>query len=215
MVAVNKPAGQLVHPSDTPQEGDLVTMKILRDQIGQQVFTVHRLDCPTCGCLLFALGQESAATLHEAFRLHRVKKVYLAVVLGKPERERWTCHMPLAKSPSARAKDASTEFRLLAKSDSGISLVAARPHSGRFHQIRRHLELEGYPIVGDFRYLEVERCARECERLGVGTRMLLQAHSLDLHHPLSSEPLKIEAPIDPLIAGLFPAAASLVSSHVW
>jgi len=56
-VAVNKPAGQLVHPAEAPADGDLVTMKILRDQIGHSVYVLHRLNRPTSGALLLAVGQ--------------------------------------------------------------------------------------------------------------------------------------------------------------
>ena len=81
LVAVDKPAGHLVHPADQPQEDDLVTMKILRDQIGRLVYNVHRIDRPTTGVLLFGIDSSVAKHLHRALERHEVQKTYLALSL--------------------------------------------------------------------------------------------------------------------------------------
>jgi len=202
IVAVNKPAGQLVHPAEVPAEGDLVTMKLLRDQIGQQVYVIHRLDRPTSGVLLFATDQEAARTMHAAFENREVEKVYWAVVDGMPAAEQWTCQEPIRKGDDQKERAAETTFEVLEVLAGNMALVEARPKTGRFHQIRRHLLHAGTPIIGDYRYAGIERCVQLGATLGTGTRMLLQARSLQFQHPQSGSGLLIEAPVDPLIQQL-------------
>ncbi|MBR9760987.1 tRNA pseudouridine(65) synthase TruC [bacterium] len=202
---MDKPAGQMVIPSDKPQPDDEVTMKILRDQIGQQVYPIHRLDRPTSGVLLFATDRDVARELHFAFERHEVHKAYLAVIDGFPDQDQWNCRQPLAKNATSEAKPAETHFRVLQKIPPELTLIEASPKSGRFHQIRRHLALEKLPIVGDYRYAKIERCDQLGAKYSIATRMLLQAKSLKLHHPVTREDLTIEAPLDPLIQKLLPS----------
>lgn len=82
LVAVNKPAGMLVHRSWLDRHETQFVMQTLRDQIGQHVFPIHRLDRPTSGVLLFALNGEIAKLLCEQFEQKQVEKSYLAVVRG-------------------------------------------------------------------------------------------------------------------------------------
>lgn len=177
-------------------------MKILRDQIGQQVHPIHRLDRPTSGVLLFATDREVARELHFAFERHEVTKTYLAVIDGSPDQESWSCALPLAKTENSVAKPAETHFQVLQRLVSGLTLIEAIPKTGRFHQIRRHLALLGHPIVGDYRYADIERCNQLGACYHTGTRMLLQAKSLAVQHPVTAEHLLIEAPLDPVIEQL-------------
>ena len=202
---MDKPAGQMVIPADKPQPDDEVTMKILRNQIGQQVHPIHRLDRPTSGVLLFATDREVARELHFAFERHEVHKTYLAVIDGFPDQDQWNCWEPLAKNDTSEAKPAETHFRILQEIPPELTLIEANPKSGRLHQIRRHLALDKLPIVGDYRYNEIERCDQLGAKYGIGTRMLLQAKSLKLQHPATKEDLTIEAPLDPLIKKLLPS----------
>lgn len=82
LVVVNKPAGLLVHKSAMDTHETQFALQMTRDQIGQQVFPVHRLDKPTSGLLLFALNRNAARKISLQFQKHQVKKVYLAVVRG-------------------------------------------------------------------------------------------------------------------------------------
>ena len=202
LVAVDKPAGQLVHPAEVPQEGDEVTMKILRDQIGKRVNTLHRLDRPTAGVLLFATDETAARALRRAFDAREIKKIYWAVTIGCPEEEAWICYDPIQKEEGAPSREAKTVFRRLADLGDGLGLVEARPETGRFHQIRRHLLAAGTPILGDYRYSGIERCDALGAKHGTGTRMLLQAKVLEFTHPITKVRVMVEAPVDPLIAGL-------------
>lgn len=202
LVAINKPAGYLVHPSDHPQAEDLVAMKVLRDQIDQNIHVLHRLDQPTSGVVLFATVKYAAKKIRQAFEKRQIEKDYLAVVHGRPTEAAWTCQIPLRKNAEDPEKPAHTSFEIIEHIPHHLSLVRARPYSGRFHQIRRHLLHSGHPIVGDFRYLDEAECHTWGEQLGIGTRMLLQAKSLAFTHPMTNERITIEAPLDPLIGNL-------------
>lgn len=207
LVAVDKPAGHLVHPADSPQEGDQVTMKILRDQLDKLVYNIHRIDRPTTGVLLFAIDSSVAKHLHRALERHEVKKTYLAIVNGIPEENTWECHESIQKSMDAPMRDAHTSFKLLKKTtrkEHQISLIEAIPHTGRFHQIRRHLLHKGIPIVGDYRYAGIEKSNQLGSDLGTGTRMLLQSRSISFRHPVSTDQILIQAPLDILFTQCFP-----------
>jgi len=213
LVAVNKPAGHLVHPAETPVEGDLVTMKILRDQIGQRVHPIHRLDRPTTGVLLFGIDKKVAHHLHKALERHEIQKTYWAIVNGTSPSEKWECREPIQKQDQAPIRDAHTSFRQLISrepeclseySSPTISLIEATPHTGRYHQIRKHLLHSNLPIVGDYRYAGIELSDSLGKHLTTGSRMLLQAKKLSLIHPATQEELTIETPIDPCFLKCFP-----------
>ena len=209
---MDKPAGHLVHPADKPQEGDLVTMKILRDQIGRQVYNIHRIDRPTTGVLLFATDKAVARHLHRALERHEVVKSYLAITLGNPVQDTWECHEPIQKYPESPVRDAHTSFVLLDQTvidTHSLSLVEAQPHTGRFHQIRRHLLHAGIPIIGDYRYAGIEKSDMLGSALGTGSRMLLQSRSISFDHPVTHDNVIIQAPSDPLFLKCFPDSLSL------
>jgi tRNA pseudouridine65 synthase len=219
LVAIDKPAGHLVHPAEAPQEGDLVAMKILRDQIGERVHTIHRIDRPTSGVLLFGIEKAAARKLHKALASHDFDKSYWAVVQGKAPADQWECHEPIQKDEDAPARDAHTSFRVLesrkvealasvAEQLDGqgdiLTLIEAIPHTGRFHQIRRHLQHIDIPIVGDYRYAGIETSDKLGELLGTDTRMMLQAKELTIDHPVTGEKLTIKAPTSPNFQRCFP-----------
>ena len=205
LVAIDKPAGMIVHPGREPEQIEWVAMKRLRDQLGKRVFPSHRLDRPTSGVLLFALNKATAARAQQAFEQRKVVKTYHAIVSGNVP-DRWVCETPLRTNPEDEPLPAKTSFERLSVSEAGffgsdptlvLSLLKITPETGRFHQIRRHLLEAGHPVVGDFRYAGMDRSFKLGEVLSIGTRMLLQAKVLELDHPETGERLKIEAPLDP------------------
>lgn len=215
LVAIDKPAGMIVHPGREPEGSEWIAMKRLRDQLGQRVFPAHRLDRPTSGVLLFALDKETASCVQQAFELRNVVKTYHAIVCGNVP-ERWICETPLSNNPGDESLSAKTSFELLAVTPEAffsadptlvLSLLKVTPATGRFHQIRRHLLEAGRPVVGDFRYAGMDRSYELGELLGTGTRMLLQSKILELDHPQTGAPLKIEAPVDADFAKCFPDPA--------
>lgn len=195
LCVVDKPAGWLVHPAGEPVEGDVVAMKVLRDQIGERVFSIHRLDRPTSGVLLFGIDREVSKRLHGDLADGGFEKVYRAVVNGVPGEVEWVCELPLSKGEGAPMREARTEFRLVRSWECGgevFSEVEAVPVTGRTHQIRRHLLAGGFPIVGDYRYGGIDWCDRLGGVLGTGTRMLLRAVRLEFMHPVTGERLVAE-----------------------
>jgi tRNA pseudouridine65 synthase len=211
-VAIDKPAGLLVHPGRDPEPPEQIAMKRLRDQLGQRVYTIHRLDRPTSGVLLFALDPRVQGMTQQSFEGREVEKTYLAIVEGMPP-DSWENHTALQKDPESPQQQAATRFRRLAHHPAGhwssapelsLSLLEARPETGRFHQIRRHLLHDGFSIVGDFRYSGAERSYQLGAILGTGDRMLLQAHQLIFPHPLTGQHCCITAPPDPDFLKCFP-----------
>jgi tRNA pseudouridine65 synthase len=212
LVAIDKPAGMIVHPGREPEGPEWIAMKRLRDQLGRRVFPVHRLDRPTSGVLLFALDKVTAGLAQQAFERRNVVKIYHAIVCGITLQD-WVCETPLSEDPSEPALDARTSFKRLeslpagsfpAEPGLGLSLLEAIPTTGRFHQIRRHLLEAGFPIAGDFRYAGRERSYELCGILDTGNRMLLQSKVLELLHPRSGRLLRIEAPVDANFLKCFP-----------
>ncbi|MFC3282793.1 pseudouridine synthase [Litchfieldella rifensis] len=217
LVAVNKPAGMLVHRSPLAHGETRFVVQTLRDQLGQRVYPVHRLDRPTSGLLLFALSPQIAARLSEAFCEHRVEKRYLAVVRGLgPERDRLDYALreedgsrPKAEMP---AMAAVTEIRRLDSVELPVqvdrypqarySLMEARPLTGRRHQIRRHLSRRGYPIIGDAKHGKGNHNRFFRERLDC-PRLLLAAVGLSFHHPVKRARLHLSATLDGDMSKLF------------
>lgn len=159
-VAVDKPAGMVVHRSEWCPEGEPVLQR-LRDQIGMRVFPVHRLDRATSGVLVFALDPDAARHVSAQLVAHTVDKRYVAIVRGWPDDE-GVVDYAIAEDPSAPKVDAVTEYRRRETVELPIAvgryataryaLVDVRPRTGRMHQIRKHFAHLRHPIVGDVRY---------------------------------------------------------------
>ncbi|MCW1915638.1 pseudouridine synthase [Luteolibacter sp. GHJ8] len=222
LVAIDKPAGMIVHPGRDEESPEWIAMKRVRDELDQQVYVVHRLDRPTSGVLLFARDRATCAIVQQSFEQRRVQKTYLTVVDGVTP-ERWCCERALQKSQDEPPLSARTDFQRLLVAEAGsfpempnlsLSLLEARPYTGRYHQIRRHLVDDGHPIVGDYRYAGVDRSDELGSLLGTGTRMLLQAKVLEISHPYTGEMLRIEAPHDPDFLRCFPELSGEVVAAV-
>jgi tRNA pseudouridine65 synthase len=221
LVAVNKPSGLLVHRSDVDRHETRNAMKSVRDQLGQWVYPVHRLDKATSGALLFALDKETARQLAELFSGGRVCKSYLAVVRGFTREEEQIDH-PLKekvdKMTDQKAdkdkpgKQAITGYRRLATieiprpvgrySTARYSLVKAAPLTGRTHQIRRHMKHIFHPVVGDTTYGDGRQNDFFRQNFNC-CRLLLHAHSIAFVHPYTGAQLYIQAPLDTVFCDLF------------
>lgn len=204
----------LVHPSLIDRHETRCAMTRLRDQIGDYVYPVHRLDKPTSGVLLFALSPEIARRLTAGFTDKRVEKRYLAVVRGHTAVSGRIDHPlkeQLDKMTDRRARKnkppqpAVTEYRRLMTLElplrvdryptSRYSLLEVRPLSGRKHQIRRHFKHLSHPIIGDTSYGKSNHNRLFTERYDC-RRLLLAATHLTLLHPVSGEPLRLQAGLD-------------------
>ncbi|MCX5732580.1 MAG: RluA family pseudouridine synthase [Deltaproteobacteria bacterium] len=194
MAAVAKPPGRIVVPGrGTPE-------RTVREEAEAQLgplWVVHRLDRGTSGVLLFARSADAHRTLCGAFEHHRVAKRYLALVRGVLSGDR--------RIDAAVEGRASTTFlRLFAAFPPGASLIEAFPASGRTHQIRVHLARAGHPLLVDPDYGEAPpwRSPGGCAIL---ERTPLHAASLEMLHPVSGEPVRIDAPIPPDMRGAIEA----------
>jgi tRNA pseudouridine65 synthase len=202
-VAIDKPAGMLVHRTRIAEEGEYALQR-LRDQLDQHVYTVHRLDRPTSGVLLFALSSEAARHIASQFEHHTVEKHYLAVVRGYTD-EYATIDYPLQEEPHKPHQEAVTTYQRLATVELDIpvgryptarySLLEVIPRTGRLHQIRKHLHHIFHPIVGDTTHGE-GRHNRLFRDHFASQRLLLFATRLNFIHPYSGERITIEAPLD-------------------
>ena len=220
-VVINKPSGLLVHKSMIDRHEIYFAMKILRDQIGQYVYPVHRLDKPTSGVLLFALDSESAKLISEQFKEHTTLKKYLAVVRGYSEDAGIVDHALKEKldkiadkdmKKDKEAQEAITEYKTLAKVElpfpvgryekTRYSLVDVHPKTGRKHQIRRHMKHINHHIIGDTKYGRGEHNIFIRERFDCH-RLLLHAYSLTIVHPYTNEVLTFQASIDDTFKSIF------------
>ena len=209
ILAVNKPAGILSAP-DRYDLGAPVVLPLLEPLHGQ-LWPVHRLDKDTSGVLLFARDADSHRIISTAFEFGQVHKVYHALVAGSPAWTETVCELPLTPDGDRQhrtivdgaGKDCRTAFRLLMRHPF-LSLVEAKPETGRTHQIRVHLAALGCSVVCDPLYGKAEpvylsRIKRRWQGDNDGERPLisrcgLHAVSLSLTHPDSGVSLTIEAP---------------------
>lgn len=206
-LAIHKPAGWLVHRTGLDAGETRFVVQTLRDQLGQPVHPVHRLDKGTSGVLLMALSPEAARRLSGCFERREVHKRYVAMVRGWPPQEAHVDHAlrPDDAPPDTPAQEAQTDFHLLARCSldvpvdrypqTRVALVEALPHTGRRHQIRRHLKHLAHPIIGDATHGKGAHNRWWAEHLG-GQRLWLHAASLSLPHPhRAGEVLHIASPL--------------------
>lgn len=208
LIAIDKPAGLLVHRSDIDRHETRFAVQLLRDQIGRRVWPVHRLDRGTSGVLLFAVDPEITRRLAEQFESNAVDKTYLAVVRGWPPESGCIDH-PLAVQADEyaglsgkEAQAAVTHFRRLATVElpfaveryptSRYALVALHPETGRRHQLRRHMKHIAHPIIGDATHGKGVH-NRFFQRQFDCHRLLLACVELRFKHPVSGEVLTLEA----------------------
>lgn len=189
LVVVDKPSGLSVHRGD--DQGTTFALNLARNAIGQWVYPVHRLDRATSGVLVFALSSEHARTLHESFRSRTVHKSYLALVRGTPP-PHGVIDSPMAKREGGPDVESVTEYETLFVSDVRLSLVEARPKTGRRHQIRRHLRRIDHPLAGDVNYGNGPDNRRYRAELGL-YRLALHARRLSFIHPASGERVAFES----------------------
>ncbi len=205
VVVINKPAGLVVHPAAGHESGTLVNalMGLMPDLegIGGELRPgiVHRLDKDTSGLILIAKNERAHRFLQDQFRLRQVKKVYLALVDGRPPTPQGRIEAPIARDPAHRkqmaivpagkGREAVTEY-FTRESFSEHTLIEAHPLTGRTHQIRLHLAFIGCPIAGDTVY------GRRKVSLPL-SRHFLHAAQLTIRLPGEKQPRTFESPLPP------------------
>lgn len=216
LLVLNKPAGLLIHPLgtswltrpeaalDEPEPnlaGLLLRHRPAAARSGvERCGIVHRLDRPTSGALLVAKTRRAQDRLLFAFRERLVEKVYRAVVLGTVAEK--SVDAPIGRATGRRqvkvtpyGREASTAFRTVSEAG-GVSLVEARPMTGRTHQIRAHLAVLGHPVLGDPESMTGDlRRAFEALGLPEPPRLLLHAYKVSFDHPGTGEPVSFSAKV--------------------
>ena len=209
---MDKPAGLLVHRTGLDAGETRFALQMLRDQLGQPVWPVHRLDKGTSGVLLFALDAGTARTLGLAVEggsgMH---KTYHAIVRGWPMAQGLIDH-PLKRLPDdmrherQEVQAAQTGYRTLQPLELPMAYgdfattrcawVELTPLTGRRHQLRRHLKYIAHPIIGDATHGKGALNRAVASHLGL-QRLWLHASQVTLAHPVTGEPLTITAPLGP------------------
>jgi len=200
LLAVEKPAGMLIHPSRSKFDGTLANYVYGYYRKTGQKSAFHpmtRLDRDTFGIVLLAKN----AHIHTLLQQSSVKKTYHALVLGGPETDSGTIDAPIARRPlpsllryvGPEGKPSVTEYRVLER-NGNVCKLALRPVTGRTHQLRLHCCHMGFPILGDPQYNSPESVA-ESGKLGL-TYQLLCAKRLELEHPITGEILVLQSRMD-------------------
>jgi tRNA pseudouridine65 synthase len=177
-VAVNKPSGLSTHRGW--DDSDDALLQRVRDEVNAYVYPIHRIDRGASGIVLFALDKESARAFTDAWMGGEADKRYLAITRGHPPEHTLLDH-PIPKAPGEDRVEARTEL-WLRETFGRYALVEARPHTGRLHQIRRHLKHLSCPLIGDVRYGKGEHNRIFRTEHGLH-RLALHATKLSVPHP--------------------------------
>ena len=211
LIAINKPEGWLVHRSWLDKNETVVVMQTLRDQIGQHVYPIHRLDRPTSGVLVFALSSDIARLLSQQFAEKQIEKTYHAIVRGYIDGEA-TIDYPLVEeldkiadkfaNKDKPAQEAITFYKGISKIELPIavgkyqtarySFVELKPQTGRKHQLRRHLKHIFHPIIGDSKHGDLHQNRAFNHYFDI-KRLMLHASTIKMMHPVTHKPLTIHA----------------------
>ena len=205
LVAVNKPAGLLVHRSKIADDETDFLLDRIKQQVGANLYLAHRLDRATSGVVLLAKSREIAGQLGKQFMARTVTKRYLAVVRGWPAPEGVIDYpLPDVREHAPR-KPALTRWRTLATAivpialgkypEQRYALVEAQPETGRYRQIRKHFHHVSHHLIGDTSHGRGDH--NRLWRMHFGMhRLLLHAWRLELTHPLGGGALMLQAPLD-------------------
>jgi 23S rRNA pseudouridine1911/1915/1917 synthase len=204
-VAIDKPAGMVVHAGAGVRGGTLVNALLHRfaalSSLGGELRPgiVHRLDRYTSGVLLVAKNDAAHRALAAQFAGRQVEKTYLALVHGTVQADRGRVEKPIARDPRRRirmtarlerGRAAWTEYRVRRRF-ARFTFLEVRIGTGRTHQIRVHLSSIGHPVAGDRLYGAPAAVAG----LPPLERFFLHAHRICFRHPFSGDPIEIESPL--------------------
>ena len=214
LIAIDKPSGLLVHRTVLDWRETRFAVQILRDQIGQYVYPVHRLDRGTSGVLLFALDSDTSRAMAKQFERGQVDKRYWAIVRGHPPDSGTIDHALtrlkddvdfLGQTVIQTAQDAVSHFKTLATAEipvqvdryptSRYALLELEPVTGRRHQLRRHMKHISHPIIGDATYGKGRHNRLFTELFG-SQHLLLCCTMMQITHPRSGERITLRAPLD-------------------
>ena len=207
LLVINKPSGMAVHGGSGVNFGVIEALRALRPQ-SKMLELVHRLDRDTSGCLVVAKKRSALRNLHEQLRKKNVQKFYQALVKGRWSPKLTKVTEGLKKNDlksgerivvvdNINGKESETRYKVFQHYD-GATLVRAFPVTGRTHQIRVHCQTKGHPIACDPKY-GFEPFDEQMKDAGLN-RLFLHAASIEFTHPRTEKRLKVEAPLDNVLA---------------
>lgn len=199
IIALDKPAGQLVHPSPQKNDGTLANALLGYYAETNQPCGIHpvtRLDRDTFGVVLLAKNAHVHAALCRMHKEGQIQKTYLAAVCGCPKKSAGEISLPVYKLGNGsllrivdpRGKRAVSRYRVMEK-DEETAILALTPVTGRTHQLRLHCKMAGFPILGDPQYFSPQSMLLSSQR-GLFTQQLCAAELL-FPHPLTGESVVI------------------------
>lgn len=201
LIIIDKPSGVAVHGGSGVSFGVIEQIRAARPE-ARFLELAHRLDKETSGLLMIAKKRSALVALHGMLKESRGRKCYLALVEGDWVNDRQHIRLPLEKyltrdgERRVRVRPDGKQAHTIVSKEArygSYTLVKAELRTGRTHQIRVHLAASGFPIVGDEKYGN-DATRQAFVRRGF-SRMFLHAHTLDIAHPLTQEPLSLMAPL--------------------
>ena len=200
ILLVDKPAGMLIHPSRSQNTGTLANLVAgYYEKTGQSCafHPMTRLDRDTFGVVLLAKHSHA----HSLLQAGSLQKTYHALTLGGPEADSGIIDAPIARRPlpsllryvNQEGKPSLTQYRVLERQEK-LCKLELRPITGRTHQLRVHCAHMGFPILGDPQY-GTEEAIVLSEKLGL-TGQLLCAKTLEFHHPITDQPLRVASRLE-------------------
>ncbi len=206
LLVLNKPSGiavqggtKMPHHIDRLLEG-------MGDGPETRPRLVHRLDRDTSGVLVIAKRRSVAAKLGKAFQTRSVRKIYWALVHGVPKPTQGKIEAALVKASGPqgdrvrkarpgeqdRAQSAVTHYAVVDRAGQGVAFVSLKPVTGRQHQLRAHMAILGYPILGDEKYPSTAELPE-----GIENRLHLHARRISFPHPSGEGVVDVTAPLPP------------------
>ncbi|MGZ3691351.1 MAG: pseudouridine synthase [Pseudobdellovibrio sp.] len=203
-----KPSTWFVHPPENPRFRRGLKRRTcvqwLSDAHQIKAFPAHRLDAATEGILIFGLNKPATAHLNLQFKNHETKKTYFAVIRGWMKEQDGKIELPLELDSTGELVACETNYRTLAKIEHNVkiskkfdtsrySMVEVSPKTGRWHQIRRHMNRVSHPIIGDREHGDSHHNRYFRDQLNING-LCLWAKELEITHPASGEKIKFISP---------------------
>ncbi len=202
IIVINKPVGLPIHKNDFMAKDADYVLKIVGDMLQRRIFNVHRLDAKTSGELVMAFDSKTAGLVSRQFEKREDEKTYQVLVRENPGEG--VFDQQVVDKTKKKRVDAETHYKTLetVKTDIvyrefeniNLSLVEAKPKTGRWHQLRQHFAGQRFDIIGDTRHGDFALNRIITERTGA-KRLLLHASAITFKHPETEEQLTFEAPL--------------------
>lgn len=203
-IAIDKPPGFHVHP---PENGlwkvprSKICLYLVRDQLKNYVYPIHRLDAATGGVLIFGKSSVAASQMQTLIKNQTIEKKYLAVIRGHIE-ESLVIDRPLKSDSSDQLLPSQTLIKRCGQielpfavgkrhASARYSLIDVEPKTGRFHQIRRHCAAQAHPIIGDIMHGDSYHNRFFRETMAI-PGLLLHSYQLTFKHPFTEQELTIK-----------------------